>query len=216
MSKSQPQPAGNWINPFQFAAYKDKVDLKKRQMGAAWDTQAQVGIPPSHHYKSNTVYKTHIQTHKLHTCKLSNGGMRPVRYHPSLSLIDMFDFLCGCDSWVFGFIRHLWEFPSAACLWLMRTMGTRSPSAVHNNKPSPYISLIQHVQLSLQFKDAELSSEGKHTWFCAHARVHTQISRPKHDHLTGIFGTWERQSVCGVVPLYTWLAAWLTTSQLLG
>lgn len=106
-SQSQPQPAGNWINPFQFSAYKDKVDLKKRQRGAAWDPQAQ--DPPS-----TSVYKrkyTRLRgAHKLHThthlVKWWEGcTMGMYRHHPSLSLIDMFDFLFCCDLWVFVWVH---------------------------------------------------------------------------------------------------------------
>lgn len=56
---SQPRPAGNRINPFQFATYKDKVDLKKRLSGAACGPKVQTGIPPRL-YRKYAAHKTKV------------------------------------------------------------------------------------------------------------------------------------------------------------
>ncbi len=116
----------NWINPFQFAAYKDKVDHKKRRGGAAIDPQAQVGFP----VRTSLIQTKQAAlrgTHELHThafCKMMAQWKCIDSIHHSALL--MFDFLllliCGCLS---RSICHLRELTLAACLQLIEGDGDR-------------------------------------------------------------------------------------------
>lgn len=131
----------------------------------------------------------------------------------------MFDFLFAVIlGSLSGFIRHLWELPSAACLWLMRTMGTRSPSAAHNNKNVLQIPTLSNFNMrnftcSSQSLDYVLRGNAHTSAFVCICKL-----RFTDQNMTTVqvFLAPEKDVVSVESFLfYTWLWAQLTTSQLL-